>query len=96
MLDPLTLRRQQLDEVRAAVGLGGSEDLRKVGAETGVIGQRALLSDSWRQSRDRRTPKAFRMVGGVCDPDHMVATRYRPQPASTNLPGRAAPLVPPV
>ncbi len=58
VVDALTLGRQQLDEVGAAIGLGGSEDLRQVGAETGRIGQRTLLSRSWRQSRDRRMPMA--------------------------------------
>ena len=33
VVDALTLGRQQLDELGATVGLRGSEDLRKVGAE---------------------------------------------------------------
>jgi hypothetical protein len=46
VVDALTLGRQQLDEVGATVGLGRSEDLRQVGAETPMFGQRSLLTIS--------------------------------------------------
>ena len=44
VVDALTLGGQQLDELGAAVLLGGSEDLHKVGAETGRFGHR---TPSW-------------------------------------------------
>ena len=44
VVDALALGRQQLDEVGTTVGLGGSEDLRQVGAEAHRIGQRTLLT----------------------------------------------------
>jgi len=34
-VDPLPLRGEQLDEIGAAVGLTGAEDLREVGTERG-------------------------------------------------------------
>ena len=37
MLDALALGGEQLDELGAAVLLGGSEDLREVGAELGLM-----------------------------------------------------------
>ena len=44
VLDPLALGRQQLDQVGAAVGRVGPEDLAEVGTEVGlVLAQRALL-----------------------------------------------------
>ena len=85
VVDALTLGGQQLDELGAAVLLGGPEDLREVGAETGRVGQRNLLR-SVRWSRDRRTPMAQCGLG-VCDPDHMVASTYRQERASTNPTG---------
>ncbi|GAA1113200.1 hypothetical protein GCM10009668_38870 [Nocardioides dubius] len=35
MLDPLTFGREQLDQLGATIGLGGSEDLHEVGPEVG-------------------------------------------------------------
>jgi hypothetical protein len=43
VVDTLTLGSQELDELGATVGLGRSEDVRQVGAEALVFGQRALL-----------------------------------------------------
>ena len=37
MLDPLALGRQQLDQVGAAVGGVGTEDLGEVGSEVGLV-----------------------------------------------------------
>src|SRR6478736_8782038 len=91
VVDALTLGRQQLDEVGSTVGLGRSEDVRKVGAEAHRIGQRTLLTIRQRQSRDRRTPTLAHVVAGVCDPDHRMGSTYRPEPASTNLGGAARP-----
>ena len=44
MVDALALGRQQLDEIGATLGLGRSEDLRKVGAEALLFGQQVLLN----------------------------------------------------
>ena len=46
VVDALTLGGQQLDEVGATVGLGGSEDLRQVGTEVHRIGQRGSPHNS--------------------------------------------------
>ena len=92
VVDALTLGCQQLDELGATVGLGGSEDLRKVGAETLVFGQRLSSTASGSHGIAGRRRLAGVAVG-VCDPDHMmVRSTYRPQPASTNLAGPPRPL----
>ena len=45
VVDPLALRRQQLDQLGAAVLLGGAEDLGEIGPESGGS---AMLAGSWR------------------------------------------------
>ena len=77
MVDALTLGGQQLDEVGAAVGLGGSEDLRQVGAEGvtpggGRIGQRSLLQQLAAVTGSPDADGFSSVAVGVCDPDHMV------------------------
>ena len=58
MLDALALRRQQLDELGAAVLLGRPEDLRQIGAETCplIIGVTSGLLTLDRLPRGLRRP----------------------------------------
>ena len=84
VLDALALGRQQLDELGAAVLLGGSEDLRQIGAETcpvivGLTYDSSLLTGCRGVSADRSDRGHGR--GPACDRHHTRVPPKLPGPS---------------
>ena len=90
VLDPLALGRQELDELGAAVELGGSEDLHQIGAEppvlalavgAGVLGHARSFEVIGRAGSPRAEgcrPGRGRGGGATCDPEHNRAAANLP------------------
>ncbi len=87
VVDTLTLGGQQLDELGAAVLLRRCPKTSTRSGPNRRVAHALLRSVRW--SRDRRTPTAQCGLG-VCDPDHMEASTYRQERASTNPTGVVA------